>query len=88
MVSSIEKLKQSGRLIEFHPGGEADIPKLNEMLKQHEDYIEGIEFTYAEKADSNEVQFYYDHPDTFTEEQAESARFLVANVKKAFMSTK
>ncbi|EEX67186.1 hypothetical protein V9657_004525 [Vibrio vulnificus] len=88
MTNSIEKMKREGQAIEIHPGGTADLPRLNEMLKLHPDYIEGIEFTFAEKIGHNQVQFHYDHPDTFTEEQAELARVLVANVKNDFMCIK
>lgn len=88
MSNNIEKMKQNGLLVEIHPGGEADIPQLNELLKQHEEYIEGIEFTYARKLEGNEVQFCYDHPDSFTEKQTEIATRIVSEVKNNFMATK
>lgn len=88
MANYIEKMKQEDQAVKVHPGGAADLPRLNEILKQHPDYIEGIEFTFAEKIGHNEVQFYYDHPDTFTEEQAKLAKDLVASVKNKFMCSK
>ncbi|WP_274022373.1 hypothetical protein [Vibrio parahaemolyticus] len=88
MNNSIEKMKRNGRLVEIHPGGEADIPRLNELLKQHDEYIEGIEFTYAENLGRKRVQFHYDHPDSFTKEQSEIAKRIVSEVKNKFMATK
>ncbi|HCM1609745.1 hypothetical protein ACJO1Z_23060 [Vibrio parahaemolyticus] len=88
MSNSIEKMKQNGFLVEIHPGGEADIPRLNELLRLHDEYIDGIEFTYAKKLGGNQVQFCYDHPDTFTKEQAEIAQRIVSEVKNKFMATK
>ena len=88
MSNGIEKMKKSGALIEIHPGAEADIPKLNEMLKLHEEYIDGIEFTYAENLGFNSAQFYYDHPDTFSDEESELAERIVSETKTKFMKSK
>ena len=71
-----------------HVGAEADIPKLNALLKEHKEYIEGIEFTFAEKVGNNLAQFYYDHPEDFTSQQTEIARRIVTEVKKSFMASK
>ena len=86
--NSIERLKKEGYFVEIHPGGQADIPRLNELLSLHDEYIEGIQFTCAEKLGRNQVQFYYDYPDSFTQEQAEVAKRIVSEVKNRFMKTK
>jgi hypothetical protein len=88
MNSTINKLKKSGQFVEVHLGAEADIPKLNELLRNHSDYIEGIEFTVAEKVGSNAAQFYYDHPDSFTPQESDTAQRIVSEVKADFMASK
>ena len=88
MVSLSNKLKSTGHFIEIHPGAEADIPELNKLLKEHPEYIEGLEFTMAEKVGVNSVQFLYDHPDSYTLLEEDIAKRIVFEVKNNFMDKK
>jgi hypothetical protein len=88
MSNSIEKMKASGHVIERHPGAEADIPALNKLLQQHEEYIDEIEFTMAKKVGFDSAQFIYEHPETFSDEEADIAKRIVSEVKNKFMGSK
>jgi len=73
--------------IRINPAAEADVTKMNEILKADNDYITGVEF-HSEVIDDGSVQFSYNHPEEFTPEQSANARQLVNRAHTNFMASR
>ena len=76
-MNSIKKMIADGKLVDVHPGAEADLPKLNDILKSYDNYIPELIFN-GYKIDLNgSIQFTYDHPDTYSDEEELLAKELL-----------
>lgn len=74
--------------IRINPAAESDRRKMNDLLKQKQGYIEGLEFTPAEQLEDGSVQFFYSYPDSLTTTQKSKAESLIKTVYAEFMSTR
>lgn len=72
--------------LKINPAAEADIPKMNTILKSDPNYIVGLEFTYSEISEDGTVKFYFDHPEEFTQEQEINGKLLVKKIFNEFMA--
>lgn len=76
--------------ININPAAEADIPKINAILKSDPDYVAGLEITNSEIINPETmgnklVKFYYYHPENITPDQKTKAKLLVDKVISEFM---
>lgn len=74
--------------VKINPAAEVDIVKMNEILQADKDYIKDVEFTHSEVVENDSVQFFYNHPEEFTPEQATKAQLLVKKVYTDFMASR
>ena len=76
-MNSIKQMITDGKLIEVHPGAEADLPKLNNILKSYDNYISELSFNGYKTHLNGCIQFTYDHPDTYSYEEELLAKELI-----------
>lgn len=87
-MNAINKMIENGTLKTAHPGAEADLPKLNEILKNYDNYIPGLTFNGYEVKENGVVTFTYDHPDTYSAQEVVLAKELVRKAKFDLDETK
>jgi hypothetical protein len=87
MHDNVKRLIETGWVKEIHPQSDKDVEDMNTLLKEQEDYLEGLFFNGYDIKEGV-VQFYYDHPDSFTEKEEILAKQLAIRVRKEFMDSK
>ncbi len=81
-------MSNTKHFVRINPAAEADAVKMNEILRTDADYIKGVEFTHSEVIEDGSVQFFYNHPEDLTPEQATKAQLLVKKVYIDFMASR
>lgn len=81
-------MSNTKNFIIINPVAEADVVRMNEILRAATNYINGVEFTYSEVIEGGSVQFFYDYPEEFTSVQVAEAHLLVNNIYTDYMASR